>query len=390
MKQANKNPAVAITDVNVKNPIDQEEASLLFNDGKIAISPELEEKIFIDPVQEDPAAFVAPTKPSVTPVHVNIAPVAAKRAASAKSEAEQAPSEKAAVAQDAPAQKTAPQKTAAQKTAVQKAPVKRVERLPVKAVLPKSAANAAKPTSKSQTGKAQTGKVETKDSKSATFAASEEKNRKPIIWAALAAGVVVAVAGVAAMMGSSGSTDIAAETSQPVSALETLPVTTAAVAPIAEVAPVEAAPVETATVETATLAETAPTQDEFIQFVAAASANEIAQEVQEPVAVSKADELVANVAANALLALRTRPEPVAEPVVEAPEVSSAAAAPDAQALSSLYDLVVTAHAEGHSLAHIDELINAAHQKNEVNIPEQLVLANGRVDSQTILNLFIAQ
>jgi hypothetical protein len=155
-----------------------------------------------------------------------------------------------------------------------------------------------------------------------------------------------------------------------------------------EVVATEVIKAEVATAETVEITPTAPTQEEFLQFVSAASAAETPEVAPQ---LSKSDELVANMAANTLLTLRTHSEPA--PVESAPVETPVAAAPATSGpatVSTLYSLVVTAHSEGHSFEHIDDLLNTAHQRGEVDVPAGLVLADGTVDSKTILSLFIAQ
>jgi hypothetical protein len=155
-----------------------------------------------------------------------------------------------------------------------------------------------------------------------------------------------------------------------------------------EVVATEVIKTEVVAAETPEITPTAPTQEEFLQFVSAASAAETPEVAPR---LSKSDELVANMAANTLLTLRTHsePAPVEIPPVETP-VAAAPVTSGPASVSTLYSLVVTAHSEGHSFEHIDDLLNTAHQRGEVNVPAGLVLADGTVDSKTILSLFIAQ
>ncbi len=53
----------------------------------------------------------------------------------------------------------------------------------------------------------------------------------------------------------------------------------------------------------------------------------------------------------------------------------------------IFDLVVNALAEGRTEAELDQLINETYAAGRVTVPSSLILADGRVDSQTILVLF---
>lgn len=134
----------------------------------------------------------------------------------------------------------------------------------------------------------------------------------------------------------------------------------------------------------------APTHEEFLQFVSAASAADLSE-----VEATTANDLISQMAAGALITLRTHaaPEPeapAAQPVETPADAAGNVVGNPTGALSDLYLLIVTAHSEGHSRDHIDGLINTAYQKGEISVPQGLISDDGRVDTQSILSLFIAQ
>lgn len=53
----------------------------------------------------------------------------------------------------------------------------------------------------------------------------------------------------------------------------------------------------------------------------------------------------------------------------------------------IFDLVVEALAEGRSDAELDQILNESYAAGRVTVPSSLILADGRVDSKTILALF---
>lgn len=138
----------------------------------------------------------------------------------------------------------------------------------------------------------------------------------------------------------------------------------------------------------ATTVASVPTQDEFLNFVASASASDVSDTATVLVpssTASKSDELVAKLAAGTLTALRTHEggESAVEPITQE-------TADDAAAVSALYRLVVTAHSQGQSMSYIDQLLNDAYVRGDVSVPSGLITADNRVDTKAILSLFIAQ
>lgn len=97
------------------------------------------------------------------------------------------------------------------------------------------------------------------------------------------------------------------------------------------------------------------------------------------------EKMIAKMTAGTLAALRGQGN-----AQTAPEPTPAQAAADAAAVSVLYNMVVTAVSQGQSEAYIDQLVNEAYANGEIAVPAGLIGANGRVDTQSILSLFIAQ
>lgn len=108
-----------------------------------------------------------------------------------------------------------------------------------------------------------------------------------------------------------------------------------------------------------------------------------------PVAATPAFEasgdLMSKMTAETLAALRT-PAPVAPPAVASGQ-SNVSGRPIVGG-SDLYQLVMTAHAQGQSATYIDRLLNDAYLRGQISVPRGLVRADGRVDTDTILSLFI--
>jgi len=92
------------------------------------------------------------------------------------------------------------------------------------------------------------------------------------------------------------------------------------------------------------------------------------------------DALVARITAGTLAALRSKQ---AEPEAPAP---AAAAAPAVG--TALFKMVMTAAAQGQSEAYIDQLVNGAYERQEISVPASLIGADGRVDTATLLALFV--
>ncbi|MEX0302364.1 MAG: hypothetical protein AB3N24_08080 [Leisingera sp.] len=95
---------------------------------------------------------------------------------------------------------------------------------------------------------------------------------------------------------------------------------------------------------------------------------------------STEDALVARITAGTLAALRSKQ---ADPAAETP------AAPAAPAEgTALFKMVMTAAAQGQSEAYIDQLVNGAYERREITVPDSLIGAGGRVDTATLLALFV--
>ncbi|WP_291737459.1 hypothetical protein [Leisingera sp. F5] len=92
------------------------------------------------------------------------------------------------------------------------------------------------------------------------------------------------------------------------------------------------------------------------------------------------DAMVARITAGTLAALRSRQ---ANPE----SLNQAAAAAPAEG-TALYKMVLTAAAQGQSEAYIDQLVNGAYERKEITLPASLIGADGRVDTATLLALFV--
>ncbi|UWQ78503.1 hypothetical protein K3725_14455 [Leisingera sp. S132] len=90
--------------------------------------------------------------------------------------------------------------------------------------------------------------------------------------------------------------------------------------------------------------------------------------------------LVARITEGTLAALRSKQ---AQPAAAVPETPVAAAEG-----SALYKMVATAAAQGQSAAYIDQLVNGAYERQEITVPASLIGAGGRVDTATLLALFV--
>ncbi|WP_323777810.1 hypothetical protein [Leisingera sp.] len=92
------------------------------------------------------------------------------------------------------------------------------------------------------------------------------------------------------------------------------------------------------------------------------------------------DAMVARITAGTLAALRSKRVN--------PESRTQAAAAVPAAGTALYKLVLTAAVQGQSGAYIDQLVNAAYERKEITVPASLIGADGRVDTATLLVLFV--
>ncbi|NVK15482.1 MAG: hypothetical protein HWE35_15035 [Rhodobacteraceae bacterium] len=97
-------------------------------------------------------------------------------------------------------------------------------------------------------------------------------------------------------------------------------------------------------------------------------------------AASGEDALVARITEGTLAALRSKQ---AQPAAAVPEAPAAPAEG-----SALYKMVATAAAQGQSAAYIDQLVNGAYERQEITVPASLIGADGRVDTATLLALFV--
>ncbi|OED50603.1 hypothetical protein [Leisingera sp. S232] len=95
---------------------------------------------------------------------------------------------------------------------------------------------------------------------------------------------------------------------------------------------------------------------------------------------SSEDALVARITEGTLAALRSKQ------VQPAASVQTTPAAP--AETSALYKMVLTAAAQGQSEAYIDQLVNGAYERQEITVPASLIGDDGRVDTATLLALFV--
>ncbi|MEW2912697.1 hypothetical protein [Leisingera sp. JC11] len=100
----------------------------------------------------------------------------------------------------------------------------------------------------------------------------------------------------------------------------------------------------------------------------------------EGAAAGGEDALVARITEGTLAALRSKQG-------TQPSAAPAPAAVTAEG-SALYKMVLTAAAQGQSAAYIDQLVNGAYERQEISVPASLIGADGRVDTATLLALFV--
>ncbi|WP_244270223.1 hypothetical protein [Leisingera aquaemixtae] len=93
------------------------------------------------------------------------------------------------------------------------------------------------------------------------------------------------------------------------------------------------------------------------------------------------DALVARITAGTLAALRSKQS---EPGPATPAAAPAALAEG----TALFKMVMTAAAQGQSEAYIDQMVNGAYARREITVPASLIDAGGRVDTATLLALFV--
>ncbi|AHD07818.1 hypothetical protein [Phaeobacter gallaeciensis] len=106
--------------------------------------------------------------------------------------------------------------------------------------------------------------------------------------------------------------------------------------------------------------------------------------VETAAPLSAEDAMVAQMTAGTLAALRrgSAATPSAEAAQPAP--------PAAQAHTALYSLVLRAVGQGQSPAYIDQMVNDAYRSETITVPAALIGVDGRVDTATILALFVGQ
>ncbi|AUQ64937.1 hypothetical protein [Phaeobacter inhibens] len=106
--------------------------------------------------------------------------------------------------------------------------------------------------------------------------------------------------------------------------------------------------------------------------------------VETAAPLSAEDAMVAQMTAGTLAALRRGS--AATPSGEAVQPAT----PASQAHTALYSLVLRAVGQGQSPAYIDQMVNDAYRSEAITVPGALIGADGRVDTATILALFVGQ
>ncbi|ATG41985.1 hypothetical protein PhaeoP18_00008 [Phaeobacter piscinae] len=106
--------------------------------------------------------------------------------------------------------------------------------------------------------------------------------------------------------------------------------------------------------------------------------------VETAAPLSAEDAMVAQMTAGTLAALRRGSAVTPSADAEQP------AAPASQAHTALYSLVLRAVGQGQSPAYIDQMVNDAYRSETITVPAALIGADGRVDTATILALFVGQ
>lgn len=154
-----------------------------------------------------------------------------------------------------------------------------------------------------------------------------------------------------------------------------------AVAPEGEAATKPAPATETTAQAQPDVTQRVPAQDDLV-VAAAAPRPADAAPVTEPVAeAGHQADLMARMTAGTLQALRSASAQTGQPRPSEAETKAA--------VSDLYQLVSEATRTGKSEAQIAVLLSEAHKTGQITVPANFVLANGDVDTQTILSLFIA-
>lgn len=97
------------------------------------------------------------------------------------------------------------------------------------------------------------------------------------------------------------------------------------------------------------------------------------------------DALVAQMTAGTLAALRSGGSKSTSTAAETTAPASAS-----QTHTALYGMVLRAVGQGQSPAYIDQMVNEAYRTQAITVPPTLIDAEGRVDTATILALFVGQ
>lgn len=119
-------------------------------------------------------------------------------------------------------------------------------------------------------------------------------------------------------------------------------------------------------------------------------------EASDPNEVSRAVSTLGDMPSQPRLAEET-PDPLTAPSAEAsaapapapaprPDLTVAASPPADRSPETLESLIITALQQGQNESYIDALVNDAAERGKVEVPGQLVTADGRVDTSTLLTI----
>lgn len=129
---------------------------------------------------------------------------------------------------------------------------------------------------------------------------------------------------------------------------------------------------------------------DFSPVIAAADASTLpaaAALLTAPQAAGNNADIVAQITAGTLQALRNGSETVA--------TTTASSAPKQPAVATgepngLYAMVLTALQQGQSRQYIDQMVNEAHRAQQVTVPAVLLTSSGEVNTSALLTLFGGQ
>lgn len=128
----------------------------------------------------------------------------------------------------------------------------------------------------------------------------------------------------------------------------------------------------------------------FAPAIAAADASTLPaanRPLQAPVSDGTSADMVAQITAGTLAALRNGP---AESPATVASEAVASAAMDLGETTGLYAMVLTALQQGQSRQYIDQMVNEAHRSQQVEVPALLLTSSGEVNTSALLTLFGGQ